>query len=143
MEPAEHFRSYLGERGLTFTSTRKAMLKGITASRGHFDAEELGERLRRAGTPLSTATIYRALPLFVQSGIVKETLRSRGRARYEPAWGRDHHDHLECLGCGRIIEFKDEELERLQERVCRRHGFRAVEHRLGIRGYCSACRDRG
>jgi Fur family ferric uptake transcriptional regulator len=143
MEPADHFRAYLQRRGLSFTSTRGAILRGIVASRGHFDADGLHDLLKRKGETLSAATIYRTLPLFVQSGIIKETLRARGRARYEPAWGRDHHDHLECVSCGRIIEFKDDELERLQDKVCRRHGFCAVEHRLGIRGYCAACRAKG
>jgi Fur family transcriptional regulator, ferric uptake regulator len=140
MEPTERFRGYLKEHGLTFTSTRAAILRGILSSRGHFDADELRERLRRKGEVLSAATIYRTLPLFVESGIIMETLRERDRARYEPSWGRAHHDHLECLACGRIIEFKDDALERLQETVCRRHRFQPVDHHLGIRGYCTACR---
>jgi Fur family ferric uptake transcriptional regulator len=142
MDPEEHLRGYLRRNGLSFTSTRSAILEGIVASRGHFDAEELHLRLKKSGERLSAATVYRTLPLFVKSGLLRETLRSGGRARYEPAWGRDHHDHLECLACGRIIEFKDDELERLQDRVCRRHGFQAVEHRLGIKGYCASCRKR-
>ena len=113
---------------------------GSSPRAGHFDADELHDLLKSKGETLSAATIYRTLPLFVQSGIIKETLRARGRARYEHVWGHEHHDHLECVSCGRIIEFKDDELERLQDKVCRTHGFRAVEHRLGIRGYCAACR---
>jgi Fur family transcriptional regulator, ferric uptake regulator len=139
MDPTERFRGYLSERGLPFTATRAAILRGILATREHFDAEALRERLKRRGETLSTATIYRTLPLFVESGIIAETLRERGRARYEPAWGREHHDHLECLRCGRIIEFKDDALERLQESVCRRHRFQPVDHHLGIRGYCAEC----
>jgi len=139
MEPGEHFRTFLKENGLTLTSARRAILAGIVASRGHFDADELHDALKRRGEVLSSATIYRALPLFVRSGIIRETLRARGRSRYEHAWGREHHDHLECLSCGTVIEFRDDALEALQERVCRRHGFHAVEHRLGIRGYCAAC----
>jgi Fur family ferric uptake transcriptional regulator len=139
MKPAERFHDYLREHGLTLTSTRAAILRGILSSRGHFDADELRGRLRRKGETLSAATIYRTLPLFVESGIITETLRERDRARYEPAWGREHHDHLECLSCGRIIEFKDDALERLQESVCRRHRFQPVGHALGIRGYCAAC----
>jgi Fur family ferric uptake transcriptional regulator len=141
MNPADHFRSFLRENGLTLTSARSAILEGIVASRGHFDADELHDALKKGGASLSAATIYRALPLFVKSGIIRETLRARGRSRYEHAWGQEHHDHLECLSCGTVIEFKDDALEALQDRVCRRHGFRPVEHRLGIRGYCAACRQ--
>lgn len=139
MEPVDAFRGFLRKNGLAFTSARAAMLKGIISSRGHFDADALYDRLRRSGAALSSATVYRTLPLFVRSGIIRETLRSKGRARFEPAWGRAHHDHLECLSCGRILEVFDEKLERLQERVCRKHGFTPVDHRLGIRGYCAAC----
>jgi Fur family ferric uptake transcriptional regulator len=139
MEPVDAFRGFLKKNGLAFTSARAAILKGIVASCGHFDADALHEQLKKAGETLSCATVYRTLPLFVQSGIITETLRARGRARYEPAWGRAHHDHLECIVCGKIIEFKDDELEMLQDKVCRRHRFRPVEHRLGIRGYCSEC----
>ncbi len=141
MNPSDHFRSFLRENGLTFTSTRDAILRGIIASEGHFDADELHESLKRTGESLSAATIYRTLPLFVKSGIIRETLRARGRARYEHAWGHDHHDHLECVVCGKIIELKDEELEALQDKVCGRHGFTPIEHRLGIRGYCTSCRE--
>ena len=123
MEPVDHFRGFLKKNGLAFTSARAAILKGIVASRGHFDADALHEQLKRVGESLSCATVYRTLPLFVQSGIIKETLRSKGRARYEPAWGL--------------------ELERLQDKVCQRHSFRPVEHRLGIRGYCSECGKKG
>jgi Fur family transcriptional regulator, ferric uptake regulator len=142
MESTEHFRSFLKEHGLTFTSARKAILRGIAASEGHFDAAELHDALKRGGERLSAATIYRTLPLFVKSGIIRETLRAEGRSRYEHAWGHDHHDHLECLGCGKIVEFKDDALESLQVKVCRKHGFAPVEHRLGIRGYCAECRKR-
>lgn len=139
MNPSEHFRGFLKENGLAFTPRRSAILMGITASQGHFDAEDLRDLLKRKGEKLSPATIYRALPLFVKSGIIKETLRSGGRAIYEQVWGYEHHDHLECMSCGTIIEFKDEEIERLQDKVCRKHGFKPVDHRLGIRGYCASC----
>jgi Fur family ferric uptake transcriptional regulator len=142
MNQADRFRSYLKENGLTFTSARNAILAGIVAKEGHFDADELLDSLKKKGLKLSAATIYRTLPLFVRSGIITETLRSHGRARYEHVWGHEHHDHLECMACGSIIEFKDDELETLQNKVCRKHGFQPIEHRLGIRGICAACRKK-
>lgn len=142
MNQADHFRSFLKENGLTFTSARNAILMGIIEAEGHFDADELLDSLKRKGERLSAATIYRTLPLFVKSGIIRETLRSRGRARYEQMWGHDHHDHLECVVCGRIIEFKDDELETLQNKVCGKYSFHPLEHRLGIRGVCASCRKK-
>ena len=115
---------------------------GIVEAEGHFDADELLDSLKRKGERLSAATIYRTLPLFVRSGIIRETLRSRGRARYEHMWGHEHHDHLECVMCGTIIEFRDDELETLQNKVCGKHDFQPLEHRLGIRGVCASCRKK-
>ncbi len=142
MTTAERFRSFLTENGLSLTAARRAILAGIASSSGHFDADELHDTLRKRGETLSSATIYRTLPLFVQSGIIRETLRARGRARYEHTWEQQHHDHLECISCGTVIEFRDDALEKLQERVCRQHRFIPVEHTLGIRGYCAACAAR-
>jgi Fur family transcriptional regulator, ferric uptake regulator len=143
MDQGDRFRSFLRENGLTFTAARQAILEGIVGTEGHFDADELHGLLRKRGETLSAATIYRALPLFVKSGIITETLRGQGRSRYEHAWGHDHHDHLECISCGRIIELKDDELEKVQERMCKRNGFSPVDHRLTIRGYCAACAKKG
>jgi Fur family transcriptional regulator, ferric uptake regulator len=143
MDQADRFRGFLRENGLTFTAARRAILEGIIGAEGHFDADELHGLLRKRGETLSAATVYRALPLFVKSGIIKETVRDQGRSHYEHAWGHDHHDHLECIGCGRIIELKDEELEKVQDRMCRRNNFAAVDHRLTIRGYCAACAKKG
>ena len=143
MDIETRFRGYLRENGLPLTSAREAILGGILATEGHFDADELHDILKRSGRALSPATIYRALPLFVRSGILKETLPARGRARYEHAWGHEHHDHLECVSCGRVIEFKDDALEQLQTKVCRTHGFTPMEHRLSITGHCAQCRSRG
>ncbi|HET6485492.1 MAG TPA: Fur family transcriptional regulator [Spirochaetia bacterium] len=142
MDQSEHFRDYLRRNGLAFTTSRRTILTWITEATGHFDTEELRESLARHGRKLSPATIYRTLPLFVRSGIIKETIRTGDKARYEHVYGHEHHDHLECLRCGRIIEFMDPGLERLQEKVCRKHRFTPVEHRLAIRGYCSRCMPR-
>ena len=142
MDQAEHVRDYLRRNGLAFTASRRTILTWVTAATGHFDAEQLRESLLRKGRRLSPATIYRTLPLFVRSGIIKETIGSGDKARYEHVFGHEHHDHLECLECGRVIEFMDPGLEKLQQTVCRRHGFQPVDHRLAIRGYCSRCAGR-
>lgn len=140
MDETNHFHKFLKENNLARTSAREAILEGISTLHGHFDADQLHELLKKKKETLSTATIYRTLPLFVRSGIIKETIHEKGRIRYERAWGVDHHDHLECIRCGRIIEFKDDEIEMLQDKVCKERGFKPVEHRLAIKGYCASCR---
>ena len=136
------FKAFLRRKKLKLTPERKVILNAILSFRGHFDVDQLCERLRAEGKNLSRATVYRAMPLFVESGFIREILQCRGKASYEHIFGHDHHDHLLCIKCGRFIEFKDDRIEKLQEEVCRKYSFEPVEHRLGIRGYCSKCRKK-
>jgi len=134
------FRSYLAQRGLRYTSQRRAVLAEVVGRIGHFDADELYEAFRAARRDVSRATVYRTLGHLGECGLVKELLQARGRARYETVYGIDHHDHMVCVRCGKVMEFCDERIEELQRRICRRHRFKPVEHRMAIRGVCRQCR---
>ena len=138
----DKFKNYLVLKDLKFTPERKDVLKEIFSCHKHFDIETLYEKLRRKGKNISQATIYRTLPLLVDSGLIRETLRCQGKLNYEQVFGHEHHDHMVCIKCGRIIEFKDDKLERLQSSLCRKYGFKSLEHKLGIKGYCKQCRPR-
>ena len=131
------FTQYLRRSGRKLTGERRRIADAALSFHGHFDIEDLFERLKRKGSRISRATIYRTIPLLVRSGMIKEAMRCQGRVLYEPRHG--HHDHLVCVKCGRVIEFRDDRIERLQDSVCRRYGFTPLEHRLGIRGYCRNC----
>jgi Fur family ferric uptake transcriptional regulator len=140
MVPYERMaKEYFTKHGLKFTAERRTVLQGIKSLEGHFDADELYELLRRRGEGVSRATVYRTLPLLTKMGVIKETLRGGLKARYEHALGHAHHDHLECISCGKIVEFKVDGIEMLQEKLCRENGFLPVDHELSIRGYCSSC----
>jgi Fur family ferric uptake transcriptional regulator len=136
------FRNYLKSQGLRFTPERRLILEGIASINGHFDVEKLYAKLHRKAGEISLATIYRTLPHLIKSGLIKEVMRCQDRPQYEKSFGYPHHDHLVCIKCGRVIEFKDDVIENLQNRVCRRFGFKPIEHRLGIRGYCRNCRSK-
>ncbi len=135
----DEFRNYLRKNGLKFTPERTLILKAVFSLRKHFDIDQLWEKLHKKDNRLSRATIYRTLPLLVDCNLIQETLRCQGRVHYEHIFGHKHHDHMVCLICGKIIEFRDEEIERLQKEVCKKHHFKLMEHRLGIRGYCKKC----
>ena len=135
------FRNYLRTRGLRFTPERRVILEGIFSFSGHFDIEKLYDRLHRKAGEISLATIYRTLPHLIKSGLIKEVMRCQDRPQYERSFGYPHHDHLICVRCGKIFEFKDSGIEKLQDRVCRRYSFKPTEHRLGIRGYCRSCQS--
>jgi len=134
----EKFEEFLKLKELKFTSERKLILKAIFSFHKHFDVEELFEKLREQGNNVSRATIYRTIPLLLQSGLLSETLRcqDKNKIRYENIFNKKHHDHLVCVKCGKIIEFFDERIEKIQEEVCRQYNFVPIEHRLRIKGYC-------
>jgi Fur family ferric uptake transcriptional regulator len=135
----QRFRRFLSERGLNFTRGRRAILDCVFASDWHFDPKELLGKLRRGGARVSRATLYRTLALLVESGLLEEVSLGEEHRHYEHMLGHEHHDHLVCTACGRVIEFSSPAIERLQGSICREHRFRASGHRLRIFGYCARC----
>jgi Fur family ferric uptake transcriptional regulator len=133
------FREFLKERGLRFTGERAAVFRAVLRSRGHFDPDGLYLLMRKRGEKVSRSSVYRTLPLLVEAGVLDEAVRAGRQTRYERTLGREHHDHMTCLGCGRVIEFYSEAMEDLQEKICRRERFKGVSHTMEIRGYCMKC----
>ena len=109
------FREYLKSKGLKFTPERRVILEEILSMPGHFDIEKIYSLLHRGSIRISLATIYRTLPHLIDAGLIKEVMRCQDRPQYEVSLGIPHHDHLVCIACGRIYEFKDDRIERLQE----------------------------
>jgi Fur family ferric uptake transcriptional regulator len=138
--PEGRFREYLEKRNLRLTPERRAVLDVVLGLDGHFDAEALLDVLRRR-RKVSRATLYRTLDHLRESGLIKMHRFGHGHAVYEPMYGREHHDHMVCDRCGKVIEFVSAEIERLQEEMCRRHGFRPTNHVMSIFGICAACRE--
>ncbi|MDI6704393.1 MAG: Fur family transcriptional regulator [bacterium] len=134
------FRNYLKQKGLKFTPERQLVLEEVFSLHKHFEVEDIFIRIRKKGNHISRATIYRTFPLLVESGLIKEAVHCQGGVRFEHIYGHEHHDHLVCLKCGKIIEFKEDRIEELQDAICKRYDFTPVEHKLGIRGYCKRCR---
>jgi len=139
----EGLRDYLARRGLRLTTQRAAVLNQAFRLGGHFTADELWQHLRRRHKEVSRATVYRTLRHMKAAGFIHEVLQCRGRASYEVVYGHEHHDHMVCVVCGKVIEFSDERIERLQRAICRKHRFSPIEHRLGIRGICRECSAAG
>lgn len=135
-------RDYLRARGLRSTDARRKILETVFGGDGHFTADELLDRLRRRGERVSRASVYRTLALLVEGGFVETREFQRGQMMYEAMLDQHHHDHLICTGCGRIVEFENDEIEALQTAEARRHGFRLEHHSLRLYGVCSACDGR-
>lgn len=134
------FEKYLRTQGLKFTPQRKLILKKVFAKHDHFEADDLVMDFRLEGKKLSRATVYRTLPLLVQCGLIREVQFGDNHAHYEHTLGHKHHDHLICIRCGKVVEFCDDSIEKLQENVCVKHSFQAESHSLEIKGYCHQCR---
>jgi Fur family ferric uptake transcriptional regulator len=139
-EPLRAIEAFMRSRGLKLTGPRRRVVQKILSVKGHVTADELIDRLRNDRTPVSKATVYRTLALVSQSGLIDGHDFDSGRRVYEPMVGRAHHDHLYCIACGKVIEFSEEAIERLQDMVVARHRFTPVYHSHKIFGYCAACR---
>lgn len=121
------------ERGLKMTGQRRTIAKVLSESHDHPDVEMLYQRAAKLDDNISIATVYRTVKLFEESGIIERHDFGDGRARYEEA-PETHHDHLIDVKTGKVIEFANEEIEKLQERIARELGFKLVDHRLELYG---------
>lgn len=136
-EQLERFKSFLTGQGLKYTRQRQAIAEVFFDSGAHLSLAELLERARVLQPSVGYATVYRTMRILADSGLATEHKFAEGNVRYEAAGGEgEHHDHLICLTCGRIVEYEDDEIERLQEELARRHGFRVVSHRHEIYAEC-------
>jgi len=133
------FRGFLRERGLPVTEQRERVAEVLFAAGGHPSVEDVEQALRRRGTHVGKATIYRTLDLLAASGMICERDFGEGFRRYERVPGRPHHEHLICLRCGKVTEFRNDRLERLKALIADEHGFRHAHHRLEIYGTCREC----
>lgn len=142
VDPIRDFEQQLRSHGLRVTAERRRILGHALRHFWHFDAEELLDSLRRDGASVSRATVFRTLGRLVDAGVLRRHPLTDGRVFYEPAVGREHHEHLICVECGKILEFVQEEIERLQDEVCRTYRFEPRRHTLQIYGTCEACRTK-
>jgi Fur family transcriptional regulator, ferric uptake regulator len=137
------FETFLRRKGLKMTEQRRTMVASVLAIPGHFTAVDAHERMRTAGERVSLATVYRALGLLEEAGVLEGHDFEDGQRRYERALTREHHDHLICLDCRAVVEFQNSAIEALQDQVLEQHGFAMVHHALTIFASCEQLRATG
>ncbi|MDB4846849.1 transcriptional repressor [Candidatus Pelagibacter sp.] len=120
-------------KGVKLTDQRKIIAKVMTDSNDHPDVDELYNRVSKIDSKISIATVYRTVKLFEESGIVTKHDFKGGKARYEQLM-ESHHDHLIDIKTGEIIEFVDDEIEKLQNKVAEKYGYDLVDHKLELYG---------
>ena len=127
------------DKGVRLTDQRRVIAQVMSnskekyGSKDHPDVDELHKRVNKVDTKISIATVYRTVKLFEESGIVEKHDFKGGKARYEQA-PDEHHDHLIDINSGEIIEFVDEDIEILQNKVAKKLGYKLVDHKLELYG---------
>lgn len=130
---------FMAEHGLKSTRQRELIIEAFFAQPGHLSVEELWARVRTLDQHVSVATVYRTMKLLAESGLAHAQNFGDGQTRYEAAVGREHHDHLICTSCSKIVEFEDNGIEALQDAVAARHGFKVTSHKMELYGLCKSC----
>jgi len=130
------FQEYLKRAGLKTTSQRMTLAEKIFQIHHHFTVESLMDELRDKKREISKATIYRILSIMVEAGLLAEHNFGQDSKYYEHIIGHEHHDHIICMDCKRIVEFMDKRIEELQEKAARENGFKMEGHSLNIYGKC-------
>ena len=133
------FQRVLFKQGLKCTYERRLVYEEVQKLQGHFDCEGLYELFKQKKIKVSRATVFRTVPLLLESGLVQKAIGNGKQEYFELVSGNKHHDHLMCTGCGKIVEFCSPEIERQQKKICTDNGFQLSFHEQRLFGKCSQC----
>ncbi len=140
----QKFIKFLGRKKLRLTSQRQAIIDSVFATTEHFTADQLLEWSRRLDSTVSRATVYRTLPLLVESGLLREMDLGKTYKFYDPNYAQaPHHRHIICQDCNKIFEFESQEMDRLEEEIAHKLGFSILSHRQQITATCDEFRKFG
>ena len=138
----QSFIKHRAKCGLKSSDKRTYVVDFFVKAGRHFTVEELYNEIKKQKSGISYSTVYRALKLLKQWGLANESMFGNSVTRYEPVDKSEHHDHLVCQECGRIIEFENGKIEKLQHDVAQKYGFTVSAHRLELYGICQECRKK-
>ena len=139
-EEQEVFLKHIQKQGLKRTAQRDLILEVFLKTEGHVSGEDLYRLVREKDPTVGQTTVYRTLRLLTEAGLAREVRFGDGRAHYEHNYKHQHHDHMICSECGKIIEFYSPELEAIQDAMAARYKFQLTEHLLRMIGICADCR---
>lgn len=133
---------YLKSKNRKQSRQRGQILELFLKSPRHLTANELYRQVQKYNPAIGFATVYRTLKLLSDSGLCREMALEDGVTRYERQQGHQHHDHLVCTKCGKVVEVVDQTIEEHQERLFKRHGFYPQRHRMELYGICKGCKKK-
>ena len=122
------FKELLNKEGMKFTSARMAVLENLMNNDEHRECEEIFSDLLSRDIQISRATVYRTLDVLVKYEYIRKLDIGDGKLRYEKKIGNPHHDHMICIETGDIIEFHHESIERMQDEIAKKHGYKVIRH---------------
>src|SRR6267143_1044809 len=139
-EEQEVLLKHIQKRGLKRTAQRDLILDIFLRTEAHLSSEDLYRLVQKDDPSIGQTTVYRTLKLLTEAGLAREVRFGDGRTHYEHNYKHEHHDHMICSECGKIIEFYSAELEALQDAMAAKHRFEISQHLLRIIGVCAECR---
>ena len=139
-EEQQVFLEHIQKKGLKRTAQRDLILDVFLRTEAHLSSEDLYRLVTREDPTVGQTTVYRTLKLLTEAGLAREVRFGDGRAHYEHNYKHQHHDHMICSSCGKIIEFFSAELEAIQDAMAAKHKFEVQQHLLRIIGLCAECR---
>lgn len=138
-DKTEILKAYLEAKGLKSTSQRDYIAEAFFKTNTHISLDELLKKVKRKMPNVGYATVYRTMKLLTDCGLAVARQFGDGQTRYENIPEDGHHDHIICIKCSKIEEFQNEKIEQLQEETARKLGFKVVNHKLELYGYCKDC----
>jgi len=141
-ELQDQLNAYMERKGLRSTSQRRLVSEVFFRTSGHHSIDDVLAMVRAKDPKVGYATVYRTMKLLVECGLANERQFGETVTRFEIALHDHHHDHLICVDCKRIIEFEDDAIEELQQKLADKQGFSLLSHKHELYGICADCRRR-
>ena len=133
---------HIQKKGLRKTAQRDLILEIFLRTEDHLSSEDLYWLVQKKDPDIGQTTVYRSLKLLTEAGLAREVRLGDGRTYYEHNYNLEHHDHMICTECGKVIEFFSAELEAMQDVMAAKYGFKPTHHSLRILGICEACQSK-
>lgn len=136
------FSEHIQKAGLRHTGQRDLILEIFLRTEEHLSSEDLYWLVHKEDASVGHTTVYRTLKLLTDAGLAREVRFGDGKTYYEHHYNHEHHDHMICTDCGKVVEFFSPEIEELQEKVAAQYGFKLTHHSMRILGLCEECQSR-
>lgn len=137
----EIFLRHVQKYGLRRTAQRDLILEVFLKTKEHLSSEDLYDLVKREDPSVGQTTVYRTLKLLTEAGLAREVRFGDGRTHYEHHLNREHHDHMICTECGKVIEFDSGELKAMHNEIAAKHNFIITQHAMRLLGVCEDCQQ--